>query len=115
MVRYELLIGSYLRETAARLRRTLDYARTTCWALFFDEVDAIAKERGHRRLYLGLRLCIRDDLGTSPATIAKRLGKVRYAEAEEFCLDIRRAQILATSDRPLKAIVQHKLELWKRR
>jgi AAA+ superfamily predicted ATPase len=36
--------GSY-SETAA-LRRTLDYARTTPCVLFFDEFDAIAKERG---------------------------------------------------------------------
>ena len=46
VVRYELLIGSYLGETASRLRRILDYARTTPCVLFFDEFDAIGKERG---------------------------------------------------------------------
>lgn len=46
IVRYELMIGSYLGETAARLRRVFDYARTTPCVLFFDEFDALGKERG---------------------------------------------------------------------
>jgi len=40
------MIGSYLGETAARLKRVFDYARTTPCVLFFDEFDAIGKERG---------------------------------------------------------------------
>src|SRR5258705_5103426 len=46
IVRYEELIGSYLGETATRLKRVFDYARTTPCLLFFDEFDAIGKERG---------------------------------------------------------------------
>src|SRR6266849_7976748 len=46
LVRYESMIGSYLGETAARLKRGFDYARTTPCVLFFDEFDAIGKERG---------------------------------------------------------------------
>jgi SpoVK/Ycf46/Vps4 family AAA+-type ATPase len=46
VVRYENMIGSYLGETAARLMRVFDYARTTPCVLFFDEFDAIGKERG---------------------------------------------------------------------
>ena len=46
MVRYESVIGSYLGETAARLKRVFDYARTTPCVLFFDEFDALGKERG---------------------------------------------------------------------
>src|SRR5690606_2419828 len=46
VVRYEALIGSYLGETSERLRRVFDYARTTPCVLFFDEFDAIGKERG---------------------------------------------------------------------
>ena len=48
VVRYEVMIGSYLGETAARLKRVFDYARTTPCVLFFDEFDAIGKERGDR-------------------------------------------------------------------
>ena len=45
-VRYELMIGSFLGETAGRLKRVFDYARTTPCVLFFDEFDAVGKERG---------------------------------------------------------------------
>jgi SpoVK/Ycf46/Vps4 family AAA+-type ATPase len=45
-VRYEGVIASYLGETAARVARLFDYARTRRCVLFFDEFDAIAKERG---------------------------------------------------------------------
>lgn len=46
LVRYDALIGSYLGETNARLRRLFDYVRTRPCVLFFDEFDAIGKERG---------------------------------------------------------------------
>jgi SpoVK/Ycf46/Vps4 family AAA+-type ATPase len=46
VVRYEGIIGSYLGETAARLKRVFDYVRTTPCLVFFDEFDAIGKERG---------------------------------------------------------------------
>ena len=46
VVRYETMIGSFLGETAGRLKRVFDYARTTPCILFFDEFDAIGKERG---------------------------------------------------------------------
>ncbi|HYD30296.1 MAG TPA: ATP-binding protein [Azospirillaceae bacterium] len=46
VVRYESIIGSYLGETATRLKRVFDYARTTPCVLFFDEFDAVGKERG---------------------------------------------------------------------
>ena len=46
IVRYEAMIGSFLGETASRLKRVFDYARTTPCVLFFDEFDAVGKERG---------------------------------------------------------------------
>ena len=46
VVRYEALIGSFLGETASRLKRVFDYARTTPCVLFFDEFDTVGKERG---------------------------------------------------------------------
>lgn len=45
-VRYEGLIGSFLGETASRLRQLFDYVRTKQCVLFFDEFDTIGKERG---------------------------------------------------------------------
>lgn len=46
VVRYELMIGSYLGETASRLKQLFDYVRTTPCVLFFDEFDVLGKERG---------------------------------------------------------------------
>ncbi|MGV2196779.1 AAA family ATPase [Agrobacterium vitis] len=46
VVRYDALIGSYLGETNARLRKFFDYVRTRPSVLFFDEFDSIGKERG---------------------------------------------------------------------
>ena len=46
VVRYEVMIGSYLGETAGRLKRLFDYVRTTPCVLFFDEFDVLGKERG---------------------------------------------------------------------
>ncbi len=46
VVRYESVIGSYLGETAQRISRVFDYARSRRCVLFFDEFDAVAKERG---------------------------------------------------------------------
>ncbi|MCG8093856.1 MAG: ATP-binding protein [Candidatus Thiodiazotropha endolucinida] len=45
-VRYEAVVTSYLGETAQRLKRLFDFVRTEPCVLFFDEFDAIGKERG---------------------------------------------------------------------
>lgn len=46
VLRYEMVIGSFLGETGARLAQLFEWARTRRCVLFFDEFDAIAKERG---------------------------------------------------------------------
>lgn len=46
VVRYEGVIGTYLGETAVRLRRLIDYACTRKCVLFFDEFETLGKERG---------------------------------------------------------------------
>lgn len=45
-VRYENIIGAYLGETASRLSKLFEYAKTRHCVLFFDEFDTIGKERG---------------------------------------------------------------------
>jgi AAA+ superfamily predicted ATPase len=45
-VRYEGIIGSFLGETAGRLRRLFEYVSTRHCVLFFDEFDTLGKERG---------------------------------------------------------------------
>lgn len=46
IVRYEGVVGTYLGETAVRLHRLLEYARTRRCVLFFDEFETLGKERG---------------------------------------------------------------------
>lgn len=46
VVRYDAIVTSYLGETATRLQRLFDFVRTEPCVLFFDEFDAIGKERG---------------------------------------------------------------------
>jgi MoxR-like ATPase len=174
VVRYEAMIGSYLGETATRLKRVFDYVRTTPCVLFFDEFDAVGKERGDihetgeikrvvtsllmhvdelpsyavviaatnhselldravwRRfqLRLGLPAPGEKELkeyfdrfltsfdkrpGISGATIAKRLGAISYAEAEEFTLDVRRRDVMTMQEHPLKKTIEEQLKLWEQR
>ena len=174
IVRYEAMIGSFLGETASRLKRVFDYARTTPCVLFFDEFDAVGKERGDlqetgeikrvvssllmqmddlpsytvvvaatnhaelldratwRRFQIRLALkpptrwelatyvkrfaaTLDEPLGHSPETIAKRLGAISYAEAEDFCRDVRRRGILAMGEQPLRVIIAERLKLWTER
>lgn len=174
LVRYELMIGSYLGETAARLKRVFDYARTTPCVLFFDEFDAIGKERGDihetgeikrvvtsllmqvddlpsytiivgatnhpelldraswRRFQLRLPLPMptaqalasyiekfshrfSEQIDQPPETIAKRLGKISYAEVEQFCLDLQRRHVLSIGEKPLRTIAAEQLAIWSNR
>lgn len=46
LVRYEAVIGSYLGETAQRIGQVCEYAKSHQCVLFFDEFDAVGKERG---------------------------------------------------------------------
>lgn len=45
-VRYESLVGAYLGETATRLNKLFEYAKTRQCVLFFDEFETLGKERG---------------------------------------------------------------------
>lgn len=48
IVRYEGVVGTYLGETAVRLRRLLEHVSTRKCVLFFDEFETLGKERGDR-------------------------------------------------------------------
>lgn len=174
VVRYEAIIGSYLGETATRLKHVFDYVRTTPCVLFFDEFDAVGKERGDiheageikrvvssllihvdelpsyavviaatnhsemldravwRRFQLRLGLpapgvkelteyferflaSFEKRPGVSGATIAKRLGSISYAEAEEFTLDVRRREVMTMQEQELKKTIEEQLKLWEQR
>ena len=46
LVRYEAVIGSYLGETAQRISHLFEQVGSRRCVLFFDEFDAVGKERG---------------------------------------------------------------------
>ena len=174
VVRYDALIGSYLGETNARLRKLFDYIRTQPCVLFFDEFDAIGKERGDthetgeikrvvsfllmqldqlppyvviicatnhaelldravwRRFQLRLdfpapdksMLCAYIDRlidmwperpRARSSAIANTLGNVSYAEALEFCQNVRRRCILGLGDIAVDEALAVESELWASR
>jgi SpoVK/Ycf46/Vps4 family AAA+-type ATPase len=49
VVRFDGVVGSYLGQTAARLRELFRYAETIPAVLVLDEVDALAQRRGNAR------------------------------------------------------------------
>lgn len=46
VVRYESIVGTYLGETAVRLKKVFEYASAQRCVLFFDEFETLGKERG---------------------------------------------------------------------
>jgi SpoVK/Ycf46/Vps4 family AAA+-type ATPase len=44
-IRYDGVVGSFLGETAGRLRKVFDFVRSRHCVLFFDEFDTLGKER----------------------------------------------------------------------
>ncbi len=174
VVRYDALIGSYLGETNARLRKLFDYVRTRPSVLFFDEFDAIGKERGDthetgeikrvvsfllmqldqlpsyviviaatnhaelldravwRRFQLRLALPAPDKEQVEifldrvisqwpdqprllPRVLGTKLGSVSYAEAIDFCQNVRRRQILSLGELSIDDAVRAELNLWASR
>lgn len=101
VVRYDAVITSYLGETAQRLRRLFDYVRTEPCVLFFDEFDAIGKERGDlhetgeiKRLVTSLLLQL-DDLPSYCVLV----GATNHPELLDRAT-WRRFEIRLTLDRP---------------
>lgn len=174
VVRYDVLIGSYLGETNSRLRKLFDYVRTQPSVLFFDEFDAIGKERGDThetgeiKRVVSFLLMQLDQLSSYviviaatnhaelldravwrrfqvrlafPAPdrkhveafldrifahwpeapclpiqkIASKLGLVSYAEALDFCQNVRRRHILGLGEIGIDEAVRAELELWSAR
>ena len=101
VVRYEEVIASYLGETASRLAQVFAGVRTRRCVLFFDEFDAIAKERGDehetgeiKRVVTSLLLQV-DDLPSHVVVIAAS----NHAELLDRAVD-RRFQLTLVLPRP---------------
>ena len=108
-VKYESIVGAYLGETAGKLAKLFEYAKTRQCVLFFDEFETLGKERGDqhetgeiKRVVSSLLLQI-DALPSYVVAIA--------ATNHESLLDRaawRRFQLRLELPRPSRA----KLELW---
>lgn len=173
VIRYESVIGSYLGETAARLRKIFEYLRTFACVVFFDEFDVVGKERGDenetgeikrvvssllmqmddlpshtiifaatnhpelldrgvwRRFDLKLclpsptqksveeylkQLCERSKfkLPLNGREISKRMGKVSYAEVEQFYLNLLRRTVLQGQDKISRKTLDEQLTTFKK-
>ena len=111
VVRYEAMVGSFLGETATRLKHVFDYVRTTPCVLFFDEFDAVGKERGDihetgeiKRVVSSLLMQV-DDL----PSYAVVLAATNHAELLDRAV-WRRFQIRLTMDAPRRAQLTAYLE-----
>ena len=115
-VRYENIIGAYLGETATRLSKLFEYAKTRQCVLFFDEFETLGKERGDvhetgevKRVVSSLLMQI-DDLPSHVIAIA--------ATNHETLLDKaawRRFQIKVDMPMPNEANLEEFYELFKKR
>ena len=56
-----------------------------------------------------------EPLGHQPAVVARRLGRISYAEAEQFCLDVKRRSVLAIGEKSVATIVTEQLDIWDAR
>lgn len=56
-----------------------------------------------------------EPFGHSSESVAQDLGAISFAEAGEFCRDVRRRQVLAMGEVPVRKIVAERLAAWRRR
>ena len=106
VVRYESVVGTFLGETAVRLRKLFEYASTRRCVLFFDEFETLGKERGDlhetgeiKRVVSSLLMQI-DDLPSHVLVI----GATNHAELLDRAV-WRRFQIRMTLPNPTQASI----------
>ncbi len=116
IVRYEGVVGTYLGETAVRLRRLLEHASSRKCVLFFDEFETLGKERGDRhetgeikRVVSSLLMQI-DSLPTHVVVI----GATNHAELLDRAV-WRRFQVRMTLPEPTRARLAEWFAAFERR
>jgi AAA+ superfamily predicted ATPase len=115
-IRYEGVIGSFLGETASRLRKLFDFARNRHCVLFFDEFDTLGKERGDphdtgeiKRVVCSLLLQI-DDLPSHVVVVTA----TNHSELLDRAV-WRRFQLRLELPAPIKSQVQAWIERFEKR
>lgn len=116
VVRYENVIGTYLGETAVRLKKLFEYASTRKCVLFFDEFETLGKERGDihetgeiKRVVSSLLLQI-DNLPSHVLLI----GATNHAELLDRAV-WRRFQVRMTLPHPTRAQIIEWFKQFERR
>ena len=116
VVRYEALIASYLGETAVRVARLFEQARSRRCVLFFDEFDVVGKERGDvhetgeiKRVVSSLLLQV--DALPSYVVVVTATNHPELLDRAVW----RRFQLRLQLPRPTPAMIQEWLERFERR
>ena len=116
VVRYESVVGTYLGETAVRLKKLFEYASTRKCVLFFDEFETLGKERGDlhetgeiKRVVSSLLMQI-DNLPSHVMVI----GATNHAELLDRAV-WRRFQVRMTLPGPTRARLTEWFEKFERR
>jgi len=116
VVRYESIIGTYLGETAVRLKKLFEHVATRQCVLFFDEFETLGKERGDmhetgeiKRVVSSLLLQI-DDLPSHVIVV----GATNHAELLDRAV-WRRFQVRMTLPPPTQARKAEWFERFERR
>lgn len=116
VVRYESIVGTYLGETAVRLKKLFDYVMTRKCVLFLDEFETLGKERGDihetgeiKRVVSSLLLQI-DGLPSHVVVI----GATNHAELLDRAV-WRRFQIRVTLPSPTRSRLTEWFEKYERR
>lgn len=114
VVKYDTIIGSYLGETANRLRKLIDFASTRKCVLFFDEFETLGKERGDihetgeiKRVVSSLLLQI-DDLPSHVTVIAA----TNHPELLDKAV-WRRFQVRMNLPMPTRLNIEHWIEIFQ--
>ncbi len=116
VVRYESVVGTYLGETAVRLRKIFEYASTRKCVLFFDEFETLGKERGDthetgeiKRVVSSLLL----QIDTLPSHVVV-IGATNHAELLDRAV-WRRFQVRMSLPAPTRARLTEWFERFERR
>jgi len=116
VVRYESVVGTYLGETAIRLKKLFEHVVTRKCVLFFDEFETLGKERGDlhetgeiKRVVSSLLLQI-DDLPSHVIVV----GATNHAELLDRAV-WRRFQVRMTLPAPTQARKAEWFERFERR
>jgi AAA+ superfamily predicted ATPase len=86
------------------------------WRRFEIRLELPQPSHGDLAIFFAKNLSTwKEPLGMTPGDIARKLGSVSYAEATDFCLDVRRQYVLALGEHRLSDLLRERVSLWSKR